>query len=329
MKNNTQKTVLVTGGAGFIGSHLCDRLLNMPEIEKVVCVDNLDPVYPVSLKKENISVFSGNSKFVFYENDICDLSAMRDIFEKEKPDYVINLAAKTDTRASVMEPYEHVRVNIIGVLNILELSKDFRVKRVSLFSSSSVYGNSKATPPFAETESTDFPLAPYGATKKAAEVLAYTYFYNHNLPVFCFRLFNVYGERMRPGPVLSKWTENIFLGKPIELSSTKAIRRDFTYVEDVVDALVRSTDENIAGYHILNIASSNPASLVELLNIVEKVSGVKAEVIHRESNKASIEVSHADITKAKEILGWEPKTTLEDGVSRYIEWFKKNRLSSN
>ena len=328
MKNNSKKlSILVTGGAGFIGSHLCQKLLKMPNVGRVVCVDNLDPAYPIVFKKENLALLTPNSKFCFYKTDICDKSDLKNVFKKETPDYVINLAAKTDTRLSVSNPEEYIEVNVKGVLNILELSKDFKIKGVSLFSSSSVYGNSKSKQRFKETETTDFPLSPYGATKKAGEVLAYTYFFNHELSVTCFRLFNVYGERMRQGLVLSRWVENIFNNKPIELSSTKMIRRDFTYVGDVVDAIAKSLKTN-RGFNIINIGSSNPASLMELLQIVEKVARKKAIFIKRESNKASIEVSYADIGKAQKLLGWKPKTNLEKGVSKYILWFIKNRLKN-
>lgn len=328
MKNKNKKlNVLVTGGAGFIGSHFCQKLLKMPNVGRVICVDNLDPVYPVVFKKENLALLTPNSKFCFYKTDICNKPGLKNIFKKENPDYVINLAAKTDTRLSVDKPEEYIKVNIKGVLNILELSKDFKIKGVSLFSSSSVYGNIKFKTRFKETEITDFPLSPYGATKKAGEILAYTYFFNHGLPVTCFRLFNVYGERMRQGLVLSKWVENIFNNKPIEFSSTKMIKRDFTYVGDVVDAITKSLKPN-TGFNILNIASSNPASLAELLQIVEKITKKKATVIKRESNKASIEVSYADIEKAKKLLDWKPKTNLEEGISKYILWFIKNRLKN-
>ncbi|TSD03490.1 MAG: UDP-glucuronate 4-epimerase [Parcubacteria group bacterium Athens0714_16] len=328
MKNNSKKlSILVTGGAGFIGSHLCQKLFKMPNVGRVICVDNLDPVYPVVFKKENLALLASNSKFYFYKTDICNKSDLKNIFKKETPDYVINLAAKTDTRLSVIKPEEFIEVNIKGVLNILELSKDFKIKGVSLFSSSSVYGNIKSKSRFKETEITDFPLSPYGATKKAGEVLSYTYFFNYELPVTCFRLFNVYGERMRQGLVLSKWVENIFNNKPIEFSSTKMIRRDFTYVGDVVSAIAKSLKTN-KGFNIINIASSNPASLAELLRIVEKVTKKKATVIKRESNKASIEVSYADIGKAQKLLGWKPKIGLEKGISNYVSWFIENRLKN-
>ena len=175
------KKILITGGAGFIGSHLSEKLLSDSNVERVVCIDNLDPVYPVSFKLANLKILKANKKFKFYKADIRNLKALRSIFKKEKPDYVVNLAAKTDTRFSLEHPFEYEEVNVLGVMNILEVSKEYNVNKVILFSSSSVYGNITTKPPFKETESTDFPLSPYGATKKAGEVLAYSYFHNHGL----------------------------------------------------------------------------------------------------------------------------------------------------
>ncbi|MDO8408341.1 MAG: GDP-mannose 4,6-dehydratase [bacterium] len=319
------QTILVTGGAGFIGSHLSQKLLKDPEVGRVVCVDNLDPVYPVALKKANLALLTPNKKFAFYNADIRERAALARIFKKERPDAVIHLAAKTDTRASLKEPEEYAAVNIGGTLNLLEVAKDAGIKNFIFISSSSVYGNSAAKPPFKESETTDMPLSFYGATKKAGEVIAYGYSYNYGLPVTCVRLFNVYGERMRSGLVLSRWVDAILAGKEIELSATAVRKRDFTYIADVVDALVAIVKEKRSGYAIFNIASSHPAPLTELLALVEKACDKKAIVKKRESNRASIKVSHADITKAKRALGWKPKVTLAEGVSRYVSWARENR----
>jgi UDP-glucuronate 4-epimerase len=318
------KNILVTGGAGFIGSHLTEALIKDKKVGKVICVDNMDDNYPADLRKENLSSFKNNKKFKLYKTDIRDLSALRNIFKKEKPEVVIHLAAKTDTRTSVAEPLEYETVNIGGTLNLLELSKDFNIKKFIFASSSSVYGNS-AVPPIKETEITDFPLSPYGATKKTGEILSYTYSYNHALPVVCLRFFNVYGERMKPVTVLPKWVKNIFDGKEIEMSGKGTRKRDFTYVGDLVDAIIKSISKG-GDFSILNIASSRPVSLRELLKVVEQKSKKKAIVKERESNRASIEMSHANISNAKKTLGWNPKVSLEEGVRRYVSWFSsKNR----
>lgn len=319
------KSILVTGGAGFIGSHLCEKLLINSKVKKVVCIDNLDSVYSVALKRKNIALLKGNKRFKFYKADIRNKAVLNQIFKKEKFSHVVHLAAKTDTRISVHEPKEYIDVNILGTLNLLELAKDYKLKGFIFVSSSSIYGNSKTKLPFRETEITDFPLSPYAATKKAGEILAHTYFFNHALPVTVFRFFNVYGERMRPGLVLSQWVENISYGRAIEMSGTGKRKRDFTYINDVVDALILALKKG-KNFEIYNIASSSPASLTELLSIVEKVMKTKAIVKRRESNKSSIDISHADIRKATKTLGWRPKVSLEKGVSNYVKWFKNDRF---
>lgn len=318
------KTILVTGGAGFIGSNLIETLLKRKAIDRVVCVDNLDPFYDPVFKKENIKPFLKSEKFKFYKTDIRNHDALAKIFANEQPTFVVHLAAKANARASVKEPEEYQSVNIIGTLNLLELSREHHVKRFVFISSSSVYGNA-AKAPFSETSTTDFPLAPYGASKKAGEVLAHTYAHNFKLPITCLRLFNAYGERQRPDLVLYKWVENILSGKPIEMSGTGKRARDFTYVGDVV----RSIELALKGkgvYEIINIGNSKPVSLAVLLRHVEKVLEKKAVVVNRPSHHASVESTYADVRKAKKVLGWEPEMPIEEGIARFAKWLRDNRF---
>jgi UDP-glucuronate 4-epimerase len=319
------KSILVTGGAGFIGSHLCESLLKKPTVKKVVVVDNLDPTtYDPKFKKENLSLLTPSKKFKFYKTDIRDRKSLEKIFKKEKPEYVVHLAAKTDTRNSVHEPEAHEDVNVLGTINLLELSKDLKVKKFIFISSSSVYGNS-AKPPFKETDMINKPLAPYGATKIAGEVLSHTYYFNHGLEVACLRLFNAYGPRLRPSLVLYKWVESILNGRPVEMSGTGVRKRDFTYVGDIVRSIELAMSKS-KGFEIYNIGNSKPASLKELLRMVEKVTGKKATIKSRPSTKPSVEVTYANTNKAKRLLGWEPKVSMEKGVSNFVDWFRKNRL---
>lgn len=317
------KTILVTGGAGFIGSNLIETLLTRKVYGRVVCVDNLDPFYDPKFKEENTQPFLKNAKFKFYKTDIRDNATLAEIFEKEKPTFVVHLAAKADTRRSVKEPMEYETVNMQGTLNLLELAKDHQVKKFVFISSSSVYGNS-AKAPFKETSITDFPLAPYGATKKAGEVLAYTYAHNFGLSIICLRLFNAFGERNRPDLVLYKWVDNIIHDRPIEMSGAGTRRRDFTYVGDVVRAIELALKAK-GTYDIVNIGNAKPVSLATLLRFVEKALGKKAIVVSRPSNRASVEATHADIRKAKQVLGWEPKVPLEVGIARFARWLRDNR----
>lgn len=321
------QTILITGGAGFIGSNLVESLLKRRTVGRVVCVDNLDPFYDPAIKKENIKPFLKNEKFKFYKTDIRNRKALTKIFETEKPTFIVHLAAKANTRLSVNEPDEYQTVNILGTLNLLELSKDNKVKKFIYISSSSVYGNS-AIAPFSESGFTDQPLAPYGASKKAGEVLAYTYFHNFKLPVTCLRLFNAYGERQRPDLVIYKWVENILKGKPIEISGAGKRERDYTYVGDIVKAIELAMKDPKKGYEILNIGNSKPISLTALLALTEKALGKKAIVKTRPSHHASVESTSADIRKAKEVLGWEPEVSLEEGIMRFVKWLRDNRFKN-
>lgn len=319
------KTILVTGGAGFIGSNFIETLLKRKAVGRVVCVDNLDPFYNPAFKKENIKPFLKNEKFKFYKTDIRNFSELSKIFENEKPNFVVHLAAKANARASVKEPEEYQTVNIIGTLNLLELSRIHQIKKFIFISSSSVYGNI-AKSPFSEMSTTDFPIAPYGASKKAGEVLAHTYAHNFSLPIACLRLFNAYGERQRPDLVLYKWVENILKGKPIEMSGTGKRARDFTHVSDIVRAIELSMKKSASNYEIFNIGNSKPVSLAKLLSHVEKVLGKKAVVINRPSHHSSVESTYADIRKAKKVLGWEPEIPMEEGIERFVQWLRKNRF---
>lgn len=320
------QTILVTGGAGFIGSNLIESLLKRKNIHRVICVDNLDPFYNPSFKKENIKHFKSNKKFVFYKTDIRDYKALIKIFKKEKPTLIVHLAAKADTRHSVKQPHEYHEVNIMGTLHLLDLAKDYNIKNFVFISSSSVYGNSTAVS-FAESASTGFPLAPYGATKKAGEVLAYTYYHNFKLPVICLRLFNAYGERQRPDLVIYKWVENILKGNVIEISGTGSRMRDYTYVGDVVRAIELAMKHK-EGYEIINIGNAKPTSLIKLLALIEKKLGKKAQVKTRPSNHMSVEKTSADIRKAKKILGWKPEVSLEEGIERFTKWLRQNRFKN-
>ena len=322
MESKVTKTVLLTGGAGFIGSNLIEKLLHQKY--RVICIDNFDSTYNPKFKIEHIAPFLQNKNFVLHITDIRDLEALRAIFEKEKPTYVAHLAAKADTREAVNNPYDYISVNIDGTLNILELSRDFSVKKVVLASSGSVYGNNPNTP-WKEEENTDFPLSAYGATKKATEMLAYTYHHNFEMNIICLRYFNVYGENNRPNMVPYKWAAAIFSGKEVELSGEGTRKRDFTYVKDVVEATILALKSPLK-YEILNIANSHPVSLKELLAVFEKVTGIKPKVHSRPSHNASANEMYADSAKAKKLLGWKPKVSIEEGTAKLVSWFREKRL---
>ncbi|MFZ2769807.1 MAG: GDP-mannose 4,6-dehydratase [Minisyncoccia bacterium] len=319
------KTVLVTGGAGFIGSNLSGELLKRGY--RVVCIDNFDPLYDPRFKEGNIEPFRTNSNYVLYKSDIREFENLKDIFKKEKPTYVVHLAARPDTRDAVKNPWDYISVNIGGTLNVLEACKDSEIENLVMASSSSVYGNDPSMP-WSESIKADKPLSPYGATKKTTELLAHSYQHNFGLNITCIRYFNAYGENNRPTMVPYIWTDAILNDKEIEISGDGSRSRDYTYIGDVVEGTILAMEKPL-GFEVLNIGNSDPVSLNELLSVFEKVTGIKAKVKSRPSHKASVESTFADITKAKILLGWEPKTSIEDGIEKLVTWFRNNRLKDS
>ena len=316
------KTVLVTGAAGFIGSNLVRALLDGGY--RVVGVDNFDDTYDPAFKEAQIAPFIGNAHFVLECIDIRDMPALTAVFEKEKPAYVIHLAAKADTRKAVDTPRVYVSVNIDGTLNVLELCREYPVENLIIASSASVYGNTQEVP-WTEDEIADRPLSPYGMTKRSVELLAYTYHHNFNMNITCLRYFNAHGENNRPGMVPYIWAEQLLRGEEIEISGDGSRKRDYTYIGDIVRGTILAMEKPL-GFEVINLGNNAPVSLSELLAIFEKVVGTKARVKSRPSHGASVEVTYADISKAKRLLGWEPGTSLEEGITRLVAWFRANRL---
>ncbi len=316
------ETVLVTGAAGFIGSNLIKTLLEAGY--KVVGVDNYDDTYDPAFKEEHVAPFTTNGQFTIHRIDIRDLPAMREVFEKSRPHYVVHLAAKADTRDAVKNPSIYTSVNIEGTLNILELCREYPVKNLIIASSSSVYGNSPQVP-WTEDETADRPLSPYGATKRSTEILAYTYHHNFNMPITCLRYFNAYGENNRPNMVPYIWGLKLLRGEAIEMSGEGSRKRDYTYIGDIVRGTVLAMEKPL-GFEVINLGNNTPVSLRELLAMLEKVIGTTGTVESRPSDKASVEVTYADVQKAKRLLGWEPEVPLEDGITRLVAWLRTNRL---
>ncbi len=322
------KTFLVTGGAGFIGSHVIEKLLTNPPKEDarttIVCVDNLDDFYNPDFKKENIAPFKKSGRFFFYKADIRNVKTLAGIFKKHAPSAVVHLAAKVNTRNAVSDPRSYQSVNVDGTINLLELAKNKKTPFI-FASSSSVYGND-AKPPFSESQNADHPLSPYGATKKAGELLAHTYHHNFKLPVTCLRIFNAYGERIRPELVMYRWAANLLCGKPLEISGNGKRERDYTYVGDIADGILLALRKPL-GFEVVNLGNSKPISLNRLLKIMETATGMKARVVPRKSFEQSVERTCADSSKAKKLLKWESTVGIDEGVSRFIRWFKDERLA--
>ena len=316
------KTILVTGAAGFIGSNLTLALL--AQGYRVVGVDNFDDTYDARFKEANIAPFLTNANFVLNRTDIRDLPELKAVFEAEKPSYVVHLAAKADTRKAVDTPRLYTSVNIDGTLNILELCREHPVLNLVIASSSSVYGNSSHVP-FTEDQPADRPISPYGATKRAAELLAHTCHHNFGVNITCLRYFNAVGENNRPGMVPYIWAEKILNEEEIEISGDGSRKRDYTYIGDIVRGTILAMEKPL-GFEVINLGNNTPASLNELLAIFEKVIGTKVKVKNRPSHGASVEITYADVSKAKKLLDWEPEVSLEEGITRLVAWFRLNRM---
>jgi len=334
--------ILVTGGAGFIGSHVINHLLEKTDYE-VVCVDNFNDYYNPSVKDMNIAPFLGNKKFKLYRSDICDfdschsdLSAaqlwqagrsggMNKIFVQEKPHKVIHLAARAGVRESIQKPLLYEETNLGGTMNLLELSKIHGIGNFVFASSSSVYGDQKKTP-FSESDPVDRPVSLYAATKKAGENLAYTYHHLHGLPVTCLRFFTVYGPSGRPDMAPYKFTKCIFEGTPIPKFGDGSSKRDYTYIDDIVFGIIAALEKNLP-FEIINLGNSETISLNDFIGLIEKLTGKKAKIDQLPMQPGDVDITCADISKAKKLLGYNPGTGIEDGMRKFIEWYKNNFLA--
>jgi UDP-glucuronate 4-epimerase len=310
--------VLVTGGAGFIGSHLCERLL--AEGHDVMCVDNFDPYYSPERKEKNVSELLNNDRFRLYRTDIRDFGELKKVFEENGVEVVIHLGGKVGVRASLLNPKEYGEVNIGGTINMLELSKLFGVKKFFYGSSSSVYGNTKKIP-FSEDAPVDCPISTYAATKKAAELMCYAYHSLYGLKVVCFRFFTVYGPRGRPEMAIYKFTKLISEGKEIEKYGDGSSKRDYTFVSDVIDGVMAALNKDF-GFEIINLGNNSPVELNYLISLIEEEVGKKAKIRQLPEQAGDVEVTYADVSKAKELLGYAPKVKIGEGIKRFVKWFK-------
>lgn len=310
--------ILVTGAAGFIGSHLCERLLR--KNHKVVGLDNFDEFYDPLVKQSNISSCLQNSNFKFVEGDISNANCVEAVLEKQNIDFIIHLAAKAGVRPSIKDPLGYVSVNINGTVLMLEAAKKYDIKKFIFASSSSVYGNNKKVP-FSETDGVDFPISPYAATKKSGELICYMYSHLYEMDITCLRFFTVYGPRQRPDLAIHKFARLIESGKPIDVFGDGSTKRDFTYIDNIIDGILAAIN-SCCGYEIYNLGSSNPIRLDELIKQIENVLGKKASVNYQPSQPGDVIQTYADITKAKSRLGYEPKTPLCLGLASFAEWLR-------
>ncbi len=310
--------ILVTGGAGFIGSHLVDHLLQ--QNHNLALIDNFDDFYSPEEKRANINQSVQNNKVKLFEDDIRDYTFLEQAFSLFKPEVVIHLAAKAGVRPSIENPLLYEEVNIKGTLNILEMCRQFGVARLIFASSSSVYGNSTRIP-FSESDPVDRPISPYAATKKAGELLCYTYHQLYQLPVVCLRFFTVYGPRQRPDLAIRKFMELIEAGQEIPVYGDGSMSRDFTYIDDIIAGVVASITKNVA-YEIINLGNASPISVLELIAEIEKVLAKQAVIKHLPEQLGDVKQTFADTTKAERLLGFSPHTPISQGLSEMVRWLR-------
>ena len=318
-------TYFITGGAGFIGSTLSEKLLSLGN--KVVAIDNFCDFYNPKIKEKNVKELLLNPNFKLYRADIRDREAVKKIFDENKIDVVMNLAAMAGVRPSIENPCLYQEVNCLGLQNILEEMKLHNVKNGVLASSSSVYGNCKEVP-FRENMIVDYAISPYAATKKANEVMAHVYHKLYDMNIIMLRFFTVYGPKQRPDLAINKFTRLMLEGKEIPMFGDGTTSRDYTYVDDIVNGIIKSCEytlENKNVYEILNIGNSSPTSLKEMINTIAKVLGVEPKIKQLPMQPGDVDRTFADISKAKKLIGYEPKTTFEEGIRKFVNWYKENK----
>ena len=310
--------VLVTGGAGFIGSHVCDTLLARGD--QVICVDNFNNYYDPKIKENNVKHNLNHPNYKLFRVDILNYEDMKTVFLSEYPEKIIHLAARAGVRPSIENPKLYFEVNVKGTLNMLKLANEFKIQNFIFGSSSSVYGN-RESGPFSETDHVNRPVSPYAVTKKAAEELCYTYHYLYGLNISCLRFFTVYGPRGRPDMAPLKFTRLISNNETIEVYGDGTSKRDYTYVTNLVSGILAALDGNF-GYEIFNLGSSNPVELNYFIYLIEKNLEKKAKLKYGEKRLEEVEITFANLKKSEKMLNYSPKIKIEEGMAKMIAWYK-------
>ncbi len=310
--------LLLTGGAGFIGSHFTSKLLD--EGHQVDCLDSFNTYYDPALKRENVRPFLAHPCYRLIEGDIVDWPAVERLFAERGYDSVVHLAARAGVRPSIQEPLLYEQVNVLGTMHILEAARLHGVGRIVSASSSSVYGsNSKV--PFSESDPVDHPISPYAATKKAGELMAYTWHHLYGLSISCMRFFTVYGPRQRPDMAIHKFARLISSGAPVPVFGDGRSRRDYTYIDDIIEGLYAAL-LRCEGYHIYNLGESSTIELLELIHLLEEGLGRKAVLEFHPDQPGDVPITYADINLARRELDYRPSTPIERGIGLFAEWYK-------
>ena len=313
------KNILVTGGAGFIGSHLVDHLLAEGGWQ-VTVVDDFNDFYSPEIKRANITEHLTNPNYKLIEEDIRDSAAMAALFATKQFDCIVHLAARAGVRPSLSEPKLYAETNIYGTLNLLELAKEHGIKQFVFGSSSSVYGiNAKV--PFAEDDRIHQPISPYASTKVAGELLCHTYSHLYGIRIVCLRFFTVYGARQRPDLAIYKFSKLITEGKPIQVFGNGKSRRDYTYINDIIQGVRAAIDYDRTNYEIFNLGESQTIELAELISLLERSLDTHAIIDRQPVQPGDVPVTYADISKSRELLGYNPTTKIAEGIPKFVEWF--------
>lgn len=319
------KRILVTGAAGFIGSWLIERLLERGD--RVVGFDNFDPFYDRAIKERNLGPARATSGFELVEGDLRDRAAVDAVFRGDGYDAVVHLAARAGVRPSLEDPAGYCETNLTGTVHLLEAMRGAGCRKLVFASSSSVYGNNRKVP-FHEEDRVDFPISPYAATKKAGEELCHVYHAVHGFSILALRFFTAYGPRQRPEMAIHAFTRRLFAGDPIPVFGDGSMERDFTYVDDVVAGVVAALDRVIAEdtFCILNLGESEPIRLGDLVRALEAATGYTAKIDRRPVPPGDVDRTFADISRARESLGYDPRVDLEEGLRRFVAWYREAML---
>jgi UDP-glucuronate 4-epimerase len=315
------KKVLVTGHAGFIGSSLVEKLLDLGY--SVVGIDNFNDYYDLKQKERNVKSFKKNKNFVEYRLDITDKKSLKSVFIDHQINSIAHLAARAGVRPSILKPELYRKVNVDGTKNLLDLTLEFKIKQFVLASSSSVYGNQEKTP-FSEDDVLAKPVSPYAETKLKAEEMCLEYAKKSEMMVTVLRFFTVYGPKGRPDMAPYLFTKKILNNEPIVRFGDGSSSRDYTYIDDIVEGIVKAIEKPYQ-FEIINLGNNKPVKLNQFIETVEELTGKKAEVIEEPRHPADVKQTYADITKAKELLDWQPTTDLKSGLKQFIDWFKNLR----
>lgn len=319
----SSETVLVTGAAGFIGSHLCERLLQQGA--RVVGVDNFDPFYPRAQKERNLAIARDFASFTFVEADCSRAEDVQPVFERDLT-AVVHLAAKAGVRPSIADPLGYTRANVVATQVLLEAARQQGLRRFIFGSSSSVYGNNPKVP-FSEADAVDRPISPYAATKRACEVMSHSYHHLYGMGILSLRFFTVYGPRQRPDLAIRKFTELMLREETIPFYGDGRSERDYTWIDDILQGVIAALERSashLGEYEIINLGESRTTSLQRLVELIANATGTTPRLDRLPMQPGDVDRTFADITKAQQLLGYKPTTTVEEGIPRFVEWLESD-----